>query len=220
MIDLSPLVAAPGPQSLPYFDPAFPDRSLILHAAQAIRLAPRSARRVRPPRGRAQRPRLPRLLAAACRCRRDAGDRNRVPRSAAFPSISGTTLAICTPRTARQSARRAGPLASTRACSPRLRAQGITTTRRYGLFGHSAGGQYVHRMLSFGYREHVAVAVSANAGTYAMPDLASTGPGALARTERHARRSAGSAAFPADHHGRHSGHQDHRPLLSRRDRNR
>ncbi len=34
MIDLSPLVATPGPQSLPYFDPAFPDRSLILHAAR------------------------------------------------------------------------------------------------------------------------------------------------------------------------------------------
>src|SRR5581483_12289438 len=35
----------------------------------------------------------------------------------------------------------------------------------------SAGGQFVHRMLSFGYRDNVAVAVSANAGTYAMPEL-------------------------------------------------
>ena len=52
-----------------------------------------------------------------------------------------------------------------------LRAQGVTSRERYGLFGHSAGGQFVHRMLSFGYRERVAVAVSANAGTYAMPDL-------------------------------------------------
>jgi hypothetical protein len=51
----------------------------------------------------------------------------------------------------------------------RLREAGVTTSNRYGLFGHSAGGQYVHRMLSFGYRDHVAVAVSANAGTYAMP---------------------------------------------------
>ena len=52
-----------------------------------------------------------------------------------------------------------------------LRDQGVTQRHSYGVFGHSAGGQYVHRMLSFGYRDRVAVAVSANAGTYAMPDL-------------------------------------------------
>jgi hypothetical protein len=64
-----------------------------------------------------------------------------------------------------------------------LRQQGVTSTQRYGLFGHSAGGQYVHRMLSFGYREQVAVAVSANAGTYAMPDLAVDWPWGLGATE-------------------------------------
>jgi hypothetical protein len=64
-----------------------------------------------------------------------------------------------------------------------LRAQGITRTERYGLFGHSAGGQYVHRMLSFGYRERVAVAVSANAGTYAMPDLTIDWPWGLGATD-------------------------------------
>ena len=42
-----------------------------------------------------------------------------------------------------------------------LQEQGLTNCRRYGLFGHSAGGQFVHRMLSFGYRDCVAVAVSA-----------------------------------------------------------
>lgn len=52
-----------------------------------------------------------------------------------------------------------------------LRQQQITNAPQYALFGHSAGGQYVHRMLSLGYRENVAVAVTANAGTYAMPDL-------------------------------------------------
>ncbi|HVY13692.1 MAG TPA: alpha/beta hydrolase [Rhodopila sp.] len=60
-----------------------------------------------------------------------------------------------------------------------LRDQGITTAPRHGLFGHSAGGQYVHRMLSLGYREHVAVAVAANAGTYAMPDLGIAWPWGL-----------------------------------------
>jgi hypothetical protein len=64
-----------------------------------------------------------------------------------------------------------------------LRAQGITTRQRYGLFGHSAGGQFVHRMVSFGFRDRVAVAVSANAGTYAMPDLATPWPFGLGQTD-------------------------------------
>ena len=34
MTDLSPLVAAPGAHSIPYFDPSFPDRRMILHAAR------------------------------------------------------------------------------------------------------------------------------------------------------------------------------------------
>jgi hypothetical protein len=64
-----------------------------------------------------------------------------------------------------------------------LRAQGLTNQQRYGLFGHSAGGQFVHRMLSFGYRDRVAIAVSANAGTYAMPDLDVAWPFGLGETE-------------------------------------
>ena len=58
----------------------------------------------------------------------------------------------------------------------------MTRRQRYGLFGHSAGGQFVHRMLSFGFRDHVAVAVSANAGTYAMPDLEIAWPFGLGET--------------------------------------
>lgn len=64
-----------------------------------------------------------------------------------------------------------------------LREQGLTDRRRYGLFGHSAGGQFVHRMLSFGYRDRVAIAVSANAGTYAMPDLDTAWPFGLGNTD-------------------------------------
>jgi hypothetical protein len=64
-----------------------------------------------------------------------------------------------------------------------LRDQGVTQRQSYGLFGHSAGGQFVHRMLSFGFRERVAVAVSANAGTYAMPDLEIAWPFGLGATE-------------------------------------
>jgi hypothetical protein len=41
----------------------------------------------------------------------------------------------------------------------------------------------VHRMVSFGFRNRVAVAVSANAGTYAMPDLATPWPFGLGETD-------------------------------------
>jgi hypothetical protein len=64
-----------------------------------------------------------------------------------------------------------------------LRKQRLTSRERYGLFGHSAGGQFVHRMLSFGYRDRVAAAISANAGTYAMPDLDTPWPFGLGDTE-------------------------------------
>ncbi len=52
-----------------------------------------------------------------------------------------------------------------------LRMQGITARRGYGVFGHSSGGQFVHRMISLGFRDAVVAAATANAGTYAMPDL-------------------------------------------------
>jgi poly(3-hydroxybutyrate) depolymerase len=64
-----------------------------------------------------------------------------------------------------------------------LREAGVTSRERYGMFGHSAGGQFVHRMLSFGFRDRVAVAVSANSGTYAMPDLDVAWPFGLGQTE-------------------------------------
>jgi hypothetical protein len=52
-----------------------------------------------------------------------------------------------------------------------LREQGVTRRRGYALFGHSAGSQFVHRMVMFGHRERVVACVAANAGTYMMPDL-------------------------------------------------
>ena len=64
-----------------------------------------------------------------------------------------------------------------------LRAAGVTRREKYGQFGHSAGGQFVHRMLSFGYRERVAAAICANAGTYAMPDFAVAWPFGIGQTE-------------------------------------
>jgi poly(3-hydroxybutyrate) depolymerase len=53
-----------------------------------------------------------------------------------------------------------------------LRKAVITRCGFYGLFGHSAGGQFVHRAMALGFRKSVVVAITANAGTYAMPNLA------------------------------------------------
>ena len=40
---------------------------------------------------------------------------------------------------------------------------------RYFLFGHSAGGQVVHRLATFGWSDRIELAVAANAGSYTMP---------------------------------------------------
>jgi hypothetical protein len=182
MIDLSPLVASPGGTSLPYFDPAFPDQALVLHAA----------------RPGVWDPGLPVLFV-----HHGVGRNGRDYRDYWLPHVdAGKLLAIsiefpeasfpeylwynfgnlhAADGTANPRARWTFGI-DTRLFAA-LRDQGITTTQRYGLFGHSAGGQYVHRMLSFGYREHVAVAVSANAGTYAMPDLTVDWPWGLGATD-------------------------------------
>ena len=45
-----------------------------------------------------------------------------------------------------------------------------STATDYALFGHSAGGQFVHRFMAFTKENHVRIAVAANAGWYTMPD--------------------------------------------------
>lgn len=40
---------------------------------------------------------------------------------------------------------------------------------RYYLYGHSAGAQLVHRLLTFAWSPRIACAISANAGSYTMP---------------------------------------------------
>ncbi|MBA2113555.1 hypothetical protein [Bremerella alba] len=42
---------------------------------------------------------------------------------------------------------------------------------RYSIYGHSGGGQFVHRMLLLNPNARVELAIAANAGWYAMPDL-------------------------------------------------
>jgi pimeloyl-ACP methyl ester carboxylesterase len=43
------------------------------------------------------------------------------------------------------------------------------TSERYHIYGHSAGGQFVHRMVLFLPEARYATAVTANAGWYTMP---------------------------------------------------
>jgi hypothetical protein len=181
VMDLAPLVAAPGEASLPYFDPAFPDRQLILHAA-----TPRDWH-----------PGLPVLLVhhGVARNGRDYRD-YWLPHAdagrmlviaiefpeASFPEYLWYNFGNLHAADGTPNPREQWTFGIDSRLFQALCAQGLTTTRRYGLFGHSAGGQFVHRMLSFGYRDQVAVAVSANAGTYAMPDLATDWPWGLGAT--------------------------------------
>lgn len=46
------------------------------------------------------------------------------------------------------------------------------STKEYDLFGHSAGGQFVHRFMLFYPEHHVRIAIAANPGFYTLPDLA------------------------------------------------
>lgn len=50
-----------------------------------------------------------------------------------------------------------------------VRLRSASTRSRYKLFGHSAGGQFVHRLLTLAYSERIEQAVSANAGSYTLP---------------------------------------------------
>ena len=171
MIDLAPLVAAPGAWSGPYFDAAFPDRRLILHVARPRDFGPNT----------------PVLLIHHGVARNGAAYRDywlenvdeagilaisiEFPEES-FPEYLWYNFGNLHTKDGTTNPRALWTFGIDDRLFGAMRAQGITQRQRYGVFGHSAGGQFVHRMLSFGYRDRVAVAVSANAGTYAMPDLA------------------------------------------------
>ena len=182
MTELTRLVDAPGASSLPYVDPAFPDRPLVLHAAR-----PRQYDAATP------------VLFAHHGVRRngrdyrdywlDLVDEARVLAiaiefpEASFPEYLWYHFGNLHTKDGTPNPREAWTFGIDVRLFEQLHAQGVTSRQSYGLFGHSAGGQYVHRMLSFGFRDEVAVAVSANAGTYAMPDLATPWPFGLGETD-------------------------------------
>ena len=182
MTDLTRLVQTPGAHSLSYTDQAFPDRPLTLHAA-----CPRGFDR-----------QTPVLLVHHGVGRNGADYRDYWMKlvetagilaiavefsEAAFPDYLFYHFGNLHNADGAPNPRAQWTYGIDARLFQALRTQGITTRRRYGLFGHSAGGQFVHRMLSFGFRERVAIAVCANAGTYAMPALDIAWPFGFGETE-------------------------------------
>lgn len=170
MTDLAALVATPGANDLAYADPAFPDRPLVLRSAR-----PRDFDADTP------------VLFVHHGVLRNGGDY----RDYWLPLVDAAKLLVVVPefpndsfpgapwynfgnRTDADGApnpRDRWTYAVTGRVFEALRAAGLTNRRQYGMFGHSAGSQYIHRMMSLGFRDKVAAAVAANAGTYAMPVL-------------------------------------------------
>jgi predicted esterase len=182
MIDLTKLVAEAGANSVEYFDPAFPDRRLVLHSARPLNWDPS----------------LPVLIVHHGVGRNGKSYRNywlelvdaarvlaisvEFPEQS-FPEYLWYNFGNLHRKDGTANPREQWTFGIDERLFSALLEQGVTTRRRYGLFGHSAGGQFVHRMLTFGYRDRVAVAVSANAGTYAMPDLEIGWPWGVGETE-------------------------------------
>lgn len=52
-----------------------------------------------------------------------------------------------------------------------LRQSGVTNARRVHLFGHSAGGQFAHRLLSLEPHDMLGAVIAANSGWYTLPTL-------------------------------------------------
>jgi len=195
MIELTHLVDAPGAYSMPYVDPAFPDRPLVLHAARPrqydaatpVLFAHHGVRR----NGRDYRDYWLYLVDEA----RVLAIAIEFP-EASFPEYLWYHFGNLHTKDGTPNPREAWTFGIDVRLFEQLHAQGVTSRQSYGLFGHSAGGQYVHRMLSFGFRDEVAVAVSANAGTYAMPDLATPWPFGLGETDVDTEGLRALLAFP------------------------
>ncbi len=215
MTDLAPLVATAGPATLPYRDPGFPDRLLNLHAARPASWHPglpvlfvhhgvnRNGRDYRDywlphvdPGG---------LLAIAIEFPQTSfpdhlwynfGNLRSAEGSA--ESAIGLDFRHCQPpvrRFARSGDHENAPLRPVRSLRRRpVRAPDAVV--RLSRPGRGGGGRK---------RRHVCNARPV--------DRLALGPG------RHGSGrggSGGAAAIPADNHGRHRGHQDHRSTLSRR----
>ena len=181
MIDLAPLLARPGATDLAYTDPNLPNRPMVLRCARPARFTPDT----------------PVLLAHHGVLRNGADYRDFwlphvdaadllviVPEfpEASFPGSPGYNFGNRTDARGRATPRAQWSYGVDGRLFQALRQQGLTRVPRFGMWGHSAGGQFVHRAVSLGFMQDVAVAVTANAGTYAMPDLAVEFPYGLGGT--------------------------------------
>ncbi|WP_424138864.1 alpha/beta fold hydrolase [Roseomonas chloroacetimidivorans] len=195
MADLHELVARAGANDLAYTDPSFPDRPMMLRSAC--------------PRGIGPETRVVFAYHGAARNGWDYRDfwlpfvdeANLLVIAPEFPheTFPGTGLynfGAVTEEDGTPRPRATWSYAIHRRLFADLRAAGIVRCRGYGLFGHSAGGQVVQRLISLGQQEDVEVAIAANAGTYGMPQLDVAYPyglGGLGLTENDLRRA---FAFP------------------------
>ena len=175
MSDLAALLRNQGANSVPYTDPYFPDRPLTLHSARPRHCTPD----------------IPLVFVHHGRGRNGQDYRDYwLPlvdeagvlaiavefSDAAFPEARWYNHGNLLDATGRPNPREDSTYAIDERLFAALQHQGLTRRRLYGVFGHSAGSQYVHRMISLGYRGQVAAAVAANAGSYAMPEFATPFP--------------------------------------------
>jgi hypothetical protein len=179
--DLQGLVAQAGANDVRYDDPHLPDRPIMLRAARPKRYSPQTP-----------------VLFVHHGVQRNGGDYRDywlplvdtaqllviVPEFswADFPKSAWYNFGNRVDEDGRAKPRTEWTYGVPERVFAALRQQGVTAAQRYGSFGHSAGGQFVHRMISLGFRDRVVVAATANAGTYAMPDLGIAFPHGLGDT--------------------------------------
>jgi len=181
MTDLAALFARPGANDIPYEDPALPGRTLYLRTARPRHFTPETP-----------------ILFVHHGVNRNGDDY----RDFWLKLVDEADLVVIAPEfptagfpgspwynfgNRQDDQGRAKPRAEWTYGIParvfaQLRAQGLTKRRGYAQFGHSAGGQFVHRAMSLGFRDNVIAAVTANAGTYAMPALETDFPFGLGDT--------------------------------------
>ena len=181
-MSLRTLIASPGPRSLGWVDEAFPGKALVLHAACPTTYSPET----------------PVLFVHHGVGRNGAAYRDYgLPLAethdllaiaiefpeADFPEYLTYHFGNLHNKDGSPNPRERWTYGIVPRLFDALRAAGVTRRETYGQFGHSAGAQFIHRMLSFGYRDRVAAAICANAGTYAMPDLSIPWPFGLGQTE-------------------------------------
>lgn len=181
MTDLAPLLARPGANDLDWQDPDIPGRRIILRSARPRHLSPQTP-----------------VLFVHHGVNRNGYDYRdywlplvdeadllviapEFPKED-FPGSDWYNFGNRTDETGHLKPRAQWTYGVDQKVFALLRGQAHTERARFGVWGHSAGGQYVHRALSLGFRQGVAAAVTANAGTYAMPDLAEPFPFGLGQT--------------------------------------